>query len=167
MRPDVTEPPFVNKPRPARSLADLSHGLLADSFRKQGFANTELVTRWPTIVGADVAAHAEPIKLQWQRAADGDPVEPATLVLRVEGPAAIEIQHLSGVILERVNRFFGWQAVGRLALRQAPLRARPARPKPRAPDPEATARMAAELGAVVDEDLRLALARLGAAVKRR
>ena len=40
--------------------------------------------------------------------------EPATLVLRVEGPAALEIQHLSAVILERVNRFFGWQAIGRI-----------------------------------------------------
>ena len=49
--------------------------------------------------------------------------EPATLVLRVEGPAALEIQHLSAVILERVNRFFGWQAIGRIALRQAPLQA--------------------------------------------
>ena len=42
-------------------------------------------------------------------------------MLRVEGPAAIEIQHLSAVILERINRFFGWQAIGRIALRQAPL----------------------------------------------
>ena len=68
--------------------------------------------------------------------ADGEPTEPATLVLRVEGPSAIEIQHMSSVILERVNRFFGWQAVGRLALRQAPLsrRERPAKPKA---DPEA------------------------------
>ena len=37
---------------------------------------------------------------------------PRTLVLRVEGPVALEIQHLSGVIIERVNRFFGWRAVG-------------------------------------------------------
>ena len=82
------------------------------------------MTRWPDIVGAEIAAHAEPLKLQWQRTQDGEPTEPATLVLRVEGPAAIEIQHQSGVILERINRFFGWQAVGRLALRQAPLKRR-------------------------------------------
>ena len=43
---------------------------------------------------------------------------------------ALEIQHSSDVILQRVNRFFGWSAVGRLALRQAPLsrRDRPAPP---------------------------------------
>jgi hypothetical protein len=88
------------------------------------------------------------------------------LVLRVEGPAAIEIQHLSAVILERVNRFFGWQAIGRIALRQAPLR-RPVPPqRPAPPDPADQARIAASLPKIVDEDLKAALARLGAAIKR-
>ena len=155
----------MNKPRPVRSLSDLATGYLAETFAKQGFASTELVTRWPEIVGPEVSAHAEPIKIQWRRAADGEPTEPATLVLRVEGPAAIEIQHLSNVILERVNRFFGWQAVGRLALRQAPL-SRRERPKAPGVDPQATAKVAETLTDVADEGLRMALARLGAAVKR-
>jgi hypothetical protein len=157
----------VNKPRPSRSLAELTSSLMADAFKKQGFASSELVTRWAAIVGPEIAAHAEPVKLQWQRAADDEPPEPATLVLRVEGPAAIEIQHLSNLILERVNRFFGWQAVGRIALRQAPLTRRAPKPRPAAPDPKAAAEVAATLGAVADEGLREALARLGAAVKRR
>jgi hypothetical protein len=156
----------VNKPRPTRSLSDLASGLLAETYKRQGFASSELVVRWLDIVGPEIAGHAEPIKLQWPRVADGEPAEPATLVLRVEGPAAIEIQHLSNVIVEQVNRFFGWQAVGRLALRQAPLarRDRPRRPKP---DVAAAARVAETLGAVADDGLRLALARLGAAVKQR
>ncbi len=104
--------------------------------------------------------------MQWPRPVEGQPQEPATLVLRVEGPAALEIQHKSDVLLERVNRFFGWHAVGRLALRQAPLsrRERPARPRP--PDAEAVAEVAKTLSAVEDEALRDALARLGAAIKR-
>lgn len=79
---------------------------------------------------------------------------------------ALEIQHSSDVILERVNRFFGWHAVGRLTIRQAPLsrRGRPARPRP--PDAQTVAREAANLGAVEDDDLRAALARLGASIKR-
>jgi len=154
----------VNKPRPVRSLSDLASGFLAETFKKQGFASTELVTRWRDIVGTEIAAHAEPIKIQWQRTPDGEPSEPATLVLRVEGPAAIEVQHLSNVILERVNRFFGWQAVGRLALRQAPLSRKERAKRPEA-DPEAAARVAATLTEVVDDDLRMALGRLGAAVK--
>jgi len=155
----------VNKPRPTRSLADLAHGFLAESFAKQGFAQTELVTRWKDIAGPDIAAHAEPIKIRWNHTRNDEPVEPATLVLRVEGPAAIEIQHLAGVIIERVNRFFGWQAIGQIALRQAPLSRHEPRPAPRTPDPEATAQVAAGLSEIADDELRAALARLGAAIK--
>jgi hypothetical protein len=84
----------------------------------------------------------------------------------VEGPAALEIQHASDTLLERVNRFFGWSAVGRLALRQAPLsrRERPSTPDP--PDPKLVAEVAETLSAVEDEELRAALARLGASIKR-
>jgi len=66
--------------------------------------------------------------------------------------------------MERVNRFFGWQAVGSLRLRQAPLRRTTRKARPTL-DPEATARVAAGLGAIEDADLRDALARLGAAIK--
>jgi hypothetical protein len=157
----------VNKPARsyARPLADLLHKTLGKAFARQGFASTELVTRWADIVGAEIAAHSEPEKIQWPRAAAGQSPAPGTLHLRVEGPTAIEIQHLSGVILERVNRYFGWQAVTGLRLRQAPL-GRKVRTPPPAPDPAATARVAAELSEIRDERLRDALARLGAAIKR-
>jgi hypothetical protein len=156
----------VNKPAKSypRPLSDLLHKTLHEAFAKQGFASTELVTRWTQIVGTEIADHSQPEKIQWSRPHDGKTPEPGTLVLRVEGPMAIEIQHLSGVILERVNRFFGWQAVGSLRLRQAPLRRTTRKPQ-LAPDPEATARVAAGLSAIEDADLRDALARLGAAIK--
>jgi hypothetical protein len=157
----------VNKPGKSypRPLADLLHRTLKDAFAKQGFAASELVTRWAEIVGAEIAAHSEPEKIQWPRATDGQRPEPGILVLRVEGPTAIEIQHLSNVVLERVNRFFGWRAVGGLRLRQAPLGRKTRAPHP-APDPEAAARIAAGLTGIADEKLRDALARLGAAIKQ-
>jgi hypothetical protein len=156
----------VNKPRPyARPLADLAASLLNDSFRKQGFASRELVTSWPEIVGAEIAVCAEPLKIQWPRGLEGEAQQPGTLVLRVEGPAAIEIQHLSGVILERVNRFFGWQAVGKIAIRQAPVARRQKKVLPRI-DPEKAAEVSETLGVIEDDGLRQALGRLGAAIKR-
>jgi hypothetical protein len=79
---------------------------------------------------------------------------------------ALEIQHESDVILQRVNRFFGWSAVGRLALRQAPLSRRAPPPRPRAPDAQSVAKVAETLSAIEDEELRAALARLGASIKR-
>ena len=158
----------MSKPRPAsaKPLSVLLSDVFTDAYAKQGFAARELVTRWAEIAGPEIAAHAEPLKMQWPRPVEGQPQEPATLVLRVEGPMALEIQHSADVILQRVNRFFGWSAVGRLALRQAPL-SRRNRPKPsRKPDPDAVARVEETLTAVEDGDLRAALARLGAAIKR-
>lgn len=156
--------PARSFPRP---LAELTSASLSGAFKAQGFANTEILSRWGDIVGPEVAAHSEPIRINWPRPVGEDTPEPATLVLRVEGPAALEIQHLSALILERVNRFFGWQAIGRIALRQAPLRRRAAPKRPAAPDPALTARIAATLPQVDDDDLRQALARLGAAIKRK
>jgi hypothetical protein len=156
------------KPGPisAKPLSVLLSDVFSEAYAKQGFAARELVTRWAEIAGADIARHSEPLKMQWPRPVEGQPQEPATLVLRVEGPMALEIQHSSDVILERVNRFFGWSAVGRLALRQAPLSRRD-RPAPsRAPDAKALAKLAEPLPSVEDEEMRAAQARLGASIKR-
>ena len=116
----------MNKPARSfpRPLSEFVGAALNDTFKSQGFASAEIIARWAEIAGPEIAAHSEPIKITWPRRPDEETTEPATLVLRVEGPAALEIQHLSAVILERVNRFFGWQAIGRIALRQAPLRRR-------------------------------------------
>jgi hypothetical protein len=149
-----------------RTLADVAGKCLADVFSRQGFASAELVTHWDEIVGREIAAHAEPIKIQWPRHASSGPPELATLVLRVQGPSALEIQHLSNVILERVNGFLGWRAIGRLALRQAPLQRRPKRAPPPTIDPQAAKDVAATLTNIADDSLRDALGRLGAAIKR-
>jgi hypothetical protein len=147
-------------------LADLLGPCLVAAFKRHGFASTEIVTHWEDIVGAEIATHAEPIKITWPRQADADDPEPATLVLRCQGPAVIEIQHLSNVILERVNRFLGWRAIDRIALRQAPLMRRDKPRPPPAPDAAEARRIADQMTGIADEGLRAALGRLGAAVKR-
>jgi hypothetical protein len=150
----------------AKPLSVLLSDVFSDAYAKQGFAARELVTRWAEIIGPEFSAHCEPLKLQWPRPVEGQAQEPATLMLRVEGPMALEIQHASDVILQRVNRFFGWSAVGRLALRQGPLSRKP-RPRPsRAPDAGEVEQIAKTLSSVEDDGLRAALARLGASIKR-
>jgi hypothetical protein len=174
----MTERIVMNKPsRPiGRPLRDLLGKVVGDVFTRQGFASAELVTRWREIAGVEIAAVSEPIKIQWPRASPSHPAPASagagwgqpggTLVLRVEGPAAIEIQHLTQVICERVNRFLGWRAIERISLRQAPLR-RAAPKLRRKPDAAAAARLAASLPEIADDELREAVARLGAAVKAR
>jgi len=155
----------MNKRSDPKPLAELMSVCVADAFARQGFTSCEIVTHWDDIVGPEIAAVAEPIRMQWVRSRDPDEAPPATLVLRVEGPAALEIQHMSGVILERVNRYLGWQAVDRLALRQAPLTRRRKPPRSKIDEGDAAA-IAAQMTGVADERLRAALGRLGAAIKR-
>ena len=151
-----------------RSLSELLAPTLSGVLKAQGFASAEILSRWADIVGREIAASSEPLKINWPRPTGGDEQpEPATLILRVEGPAALEIQHQSAVILERVNRFFGWQAIGRIALRQAPLRRRAAPGRRPVADPTAAARVAETLPDITDDPLREALGRLGAAIKRK
>jgi hypothetical protein len=155
----------MNKRSDPKPLAELVSVCVADVFARQGFTSCEIVTHWDDIVGSDIAALAEPIRMQWVRSRDPDEAVPATLVLRVEGPAALEIAHMCGVILERVNRYLGWQAVGKIALRQAPLTRRRELPRPKIDDGAAAA-IAAQMTGIADERLRCALGRLGAAIKR-
>jgi hypothetical protein len=155
-----------NKRTHAKPLADLVAACVASAFARQGFTSCEIVTHWDDIVGPEVAAVAEPIRMQWTHGRDGGDVESATLTLRVEGPTAIEIQHMAGTIVERVNRYLGWRAVGRLALRQAPLMRRQRKPQRPKVDEVAAAAIAARMTGIADPALRAALGRLGAAIKR-
>src|SRR4030088_2279322 len=137
-RPPMNKPGWIS----AKPLSVLLSDVFSDAYAKQGFAARELVTRWAEIAGSEIAAHSEPLKIQWPRPVEGQQQEPATLVLRVEGPMGLEIPHGSHVILQRVNRFFGWSAVGRLALRQAPLSRRDRPRTSSAPDPDLVAKVA-------------------------
>ena len=138
---DATSTPLMSKPARSfpRPLSDFMAATMSDALKTQGFASSEIIARWADIAGPEIAAHSEPMKINWPRAqktpGDASP-EPATLVLRVEGPAAREIQH-RGRHLERLNRFF--TAGDRLhALRQAPApqgKAPARRPPARAPPP--------------------------------
>ena len=90
--------------------------------------------------------------------------------MRAGGPLALELQHLEPLVIERINRYFGYRAVAKLSFVQAPA-TRPPRRATNAPPPEPAgpdaARLAASLGGIEDEALRAALAGLGRAVLAR
>lgn len=152
--------------RNAAPLADLVGKTVGDAFARQGFAAVEIVTHWQEIVGEDLARRSEPIKLAWPRRDDPDSV--GVLQVRVEGAYALEIQHLQPVIIERVNRYFGWRCVGRLAIRQGPVAFRrkrpPARREPSAAEIERARR---SIGPFEDDALARSVARLGALIRER
>ena len=161
-------PPARRKPF-AAPLADLVGAAIDPVLAKQGFGETDIILNWDEIAGERLAAVTEPLKLQWpsrgvKRSPDA-PVEPATLVLRVEGAFAIEVQHLAAVLCERINARLGWRCIGRIVLRQGPVERREAGPHRMAPPPAAALEAAGRMArGVEDEALRDALTRLGARV---
>ena len=154
----------------ARPIGAYAARALDPSARARGFATTTLLSDWPTVVGAELAEFTMPDRLVWPRRYEAaeDPcpkkgwrAEGAILVLRVEGPRAIEVQHRSGPILERVNTYFGYRAVAEMRILQAPVNRKPAR----APSPALQEADEALPASIDDERLRKALSRLGAAAR--
>ena len=91
------------------------------------------------------------------------PIEPSTLLVRVESAFALEFQHLTPIIIDRVNARLGWRCVGRIGPRQGPIgQARPRRAL-LAIDPRSMEQAQAAAAPIEDEALRAALTRLGAA----
>lgn len=158
----------------ARPIGAYAARALDPAARARGFATTALLSEWPTIVGAELAQFTMPDRVVWPKRREdseeaslqrGHRGEGAILVLRVEGPRAIEVQHRSGQILERVNSYFGYRAVAEMRILQAPVtrKAAPA-PSPALPlDPDALPPSAT----IEDRGLRAALLRLGSAARAR
>jgi hypothetical protein len=151
----------------AKSLAEFTPGLVAETLAARGLGETSLIADWPAIVGETLARHARPIELQWPpRAAKRDPdapIAPATLVLRVESAFALEAQHSAPMIVARANAHLGWRCVDKIAFRQGPLPLLKEKHRP-APVPSDAAKAEAHAAAspIVDDGLRNAVTQLGA-----
>jgi hypothetical protein len=165
--------PFVKGASGAKAIGAFMARLLDPAARARGFATTALLSEWPAIVGADLAAFTAPDKLVWPRRVEGEDAmahrsrrpEGATLVLRVDGPRAIEVQHRAGPILDRINTYFGYRAVAEMRIVQAPV-ARSAR-APAAPPPAVDASVLPASANFADQGLRAALLRLGTGLRGR
>jgi hypothetical protein len=151
----------------SRPLADLVGAAIDPVLARQGFGESHIVLFWEEIVGERLAAMSEPLCLRWppRGRAEYEHHAPATLVVRVEGAYALELQHMSGLVIERVNAHLGFACVGRISIKQGPLERRSdAKAARHPPAPEAVAAAEASVVDIEDEGLREALSRLGARV---
>jgi hypothetical protein len=162
-------PRLLNPKRPwSQPLADFVPKILDPAVARQGFGESALLLDWQDIIGERIAAICEPVRLQWPPAGmKRDPLEPrppAALVLRVEPGFGLEIQHLSAVLIDRVNAHLGWRCIGSLKIRQEKIDRAPAAPRRAPEDPLARAEAERQVTGIQEEPLRDALARLGARV---
>jgi hypothetical protein len=140
--------------RRMRAVSDLLPEVGGAAFRRFGFVQSSIVSRWSEIVGPRYAAVSAPESIRFSpgRKSGG------TLTLVVEGAHAPTMQHVAPTIIERVNRFFGYPAVERIAFRQGIVQTERVRqrrtPAPLAPLP---AELGDSLREVGDPELRACL----------
>jgi len=124
-------PPPAERPRVGapRAIADLVPDIGRTAFRKFGFVQSSIVTRWADIVGARYAGMSEPESIRFPVGQKSG----GTLHLVVASGFAPMMQHVLPEIMERVNRFFGYAAVAKVAMRQGEVTpvAAERRPPPR------------------------------------
>ena len=102
-------------------VSDLATQILDPVLRKRAGISIGLVQSWEEIAGPRLAGHSRPEKIQWpRRMHEDDPFEPAVLVIACEGMAALHLQHETGEIINRVNAFLGFNAIGRIRIVQKP-----------------------------------------------
>ena len=145
-------PKDVPRQNRARKAGDMVGDIGGMAFKRFGFVQGSIVSRWPEIVGERYARVSTPESIRFPagRKAGG------TLTLLIEGAHGPLMQHLTPMIMERVNRFFGYEAIARVAFR----RGAPAKPAPR-PERVQPAAVPRELGeglrAIADAELRTVL----------
>ncbi len=107
----------------ARQIADLMPAIGRTAFRRFGFVQSSVVTRWPEIVGERNARHCMPESIRFPPGEKSEGI----LQLVVSPAHAPMIQHVIPEIIDRVNRFFGYNAVVKVKIRQGAVQA----PKPK------------------------------------
>lgn len=112
-----------------RAIADLMPEIGRTAFRRFGFVQSSVVTRWPEIVGPSHARICAPESIRFP---PGEKVDGILQLVVVPAHAPI-IQHVVPEIIERVNRFFGYKAVAKVKIRQGEVKPPPAKPTTAAP----------------------------------
>ena len=135
-----------------RSIASLVPVVTRAAFRRGTPGAYQVLEAWPAIVGPMLAAVTQPRAMGR-----------GTLTIACAGPVAMELQHLSPELLQRINRYLGGETVQRLRFVQT-LTLPPAAPvKPPVP-PAIERAVEASVASLPEGPLREALAALGRAV---
>lgn len=165
--PDKGSPAHRNG---VREVGTLLPDVAGNALRRFGFSQATLVSRWAEIVGPAYATRSTPESLRFPRGQTSG----GTLTIRVEGPFALQLQHVAPQLVERVNRILGHKAVERLKLLQGEV-PQNRQPPPRVPAPPTTIAGQSNLALpdaeaiarIRDEGLRAALLDLAAQLQAR
>ena len=146
----------------ARIISDLLPSIGGASFRKFGFMQISIVSRWREIIGAKIADVTQPMMIRFPSGAKINGV----LHLGVSGAYAPMLQHIEPDILAVVNRFFGYSAVSRIRMVHGVIGGDEVLPIGFESEPEAMVQSSdSSLREVEDDELRAILERMAAGLE--
>ena len=148
-----------------RNVGGLVHRMTGALAKGRGTSIARLQADWVAIVGADLARRTRPEALIAGRGARGTTNGSGKLLrLKVAGASALEVQHMAGQLVERVNTYAGHRLIDDIRLVQGTIAAAPLRPSLPRPSAETERQVASQVAGVKDPELRQVLARLGARI---
>ena len=83
-------------------------------FNKQGFAQNYILENWDFIVGPSYVEKSLPIKLQIEKIG-------GYLLIACDGSTALEMEYLKEDIIEKVNSYYGFQAINKIKFQNLPI----------------------------------------------
>ena len=157
----------------ARTVGQFLPAITRPVFEKFGFQRAALLTDWDMIVGEPLCHFTAPEQIKWQ-GGNNEQAEieqfgqksGATLIVRVEGPAALEVQHSTPQIIERINGYFGYKAISSIRILQAPMTAKSIKSNKKTVDLDKPLPNEPEVKDV-DDRLQIALKRLWRGIQSR
>jgi hypothetical protein len=159
------KPAGKKKRRTASQVGDLLPNVLLDVIARRSGMTIDLLAAWDDIAGPDYAGRTRPEKIRWpRRASEDDPFRPGTLVIACAPEKALFFQHETGEIIDRVNRFFGFEAISVIRIEQRHIRSEQHAPARRPLTAEEEKRLGEVTDKIEDPGLRERLERLGRGV---
>jgi hypothetical protein len=157
----TAKPPVRVYERPrggeARMVSDLVPEIGRAAFRKFGFVQSSVVSRWCEIVGDRLADVTQPAMIRFPAGQKAG----GTLHLTISGAHAPMLQHVAPDIIGAVNRFFGYAAVAQVRMTHGQVT--PAAPvQPPAMLKPVPAELGDSLRDIGDPELRTVLERMAA-----
>ncbi len=163
----MKQPRHTSTTRGFSRAATLMQGRIRKASEERGFAVTRLLTHWSEVVGDATAQIATPVNVSYGKGGMG-----ATLTLLTTGAQAPMLEMQKEQIREKVNACYGYCAISRVRITQtAPtgfaegrVAFAPAPKVNKTHDPAVKSAAKALSNTVENDDLRAALAALGANV---
>lgn len=108
---NISEEPHCND---LESLGNVFRPLIKDCVSAESFIEIDIIYNWKKIIGEDLAAFCQPVKVKFNPRENVRTVYIETPV----GGFALELRHKEKYILDKINAFFGYKAVDVLNISQ-------------------------------------------------